>query len=234
MKKITLITVLAVCVCGAGLLAASGVSHSSFFNAKALVFVYNGKTVGSLQFKDKVNIFDIDTNKVASCIRENAPMVKRVAVSRQFPNKLIARLEFRRPLAQIELAGKYYLAGDSVIDYPSSTPWGDFVIVSLDSPSVRSIADKEVGRSLARATSIIGLIKKMGLRCNKVTLSQGSRRFTCSFANNVDVMFVEEDFPDKLFLIKQLFRSPAFYSHNIGYIDFRFDKPIIKRNNRNA
>jgi hypothetical protein len=154
MKKITLITVLAVCVCGAGLLAASGVSHSSFFNAKALVFVYNGKTVGSLQFKDKVNIFDIDTNKVASCIRENAPMVKRVAVSRQFPNKLIARLEFRRPLAQIELAGKYYLAGDSVIDYPSSTPWGDLSSSRLiHLPCAASPTRKSAGRLQGRLPS---------------------------------------------------------------------------------
>jgi hypothetical protein len=192
-KTLFIAGIIALIATGVAIIA-STLLDTSLFDAKDIVFVYKGTPVGSLRFSGKVNIFHIDTRTLAQYIKKHAPCAKDIKISRQFPNKLIAHMEFYDPYAQVQISGRYYLVGEKIIDYPLSRPWNNFVLVTLEKSSVTGIHDTAIEPMLKEANAIIRLTRRMKVPCNKITLFEGTKKFVCRFQNNVEVTFANENF----------------------------------------
>ena len=176
------------------------------------------------------NIFTIDLEQVKTIIKNDFPQLRKVEVTRRFPNALEVDIVSRDPVAYIASVGGVVLDREGVVLSVGKVPSGLIKIKGISFFLTRpSTGEKVDNKTLATALVLLEGLKR------KVRLRKGDLEYIdISDKNNIvlnirgaQVKMGIKDFSRKIDDLQEIMQDPQINMGDIKYIDLRFDSPVI-------
>ncbi len=178
------------------------------------------------------NIFTTDLDSMARSLGRMFPDAKNIVVTLGLPDRVIARLIFRRPIALVGDIKYYPIDGDGfVLASVSGKSRQDLPVISgIDIKRETAGRGRRVSRNLGLA---IELIKK--IKASRFLSSWSGNAFDAGDARNilfylkggVEVRIGAEDFTNRLKVLDKTLRDARLAMDRIKYIDLRFKDVVI-------
>ena len=169
------------------------------------------------------NIFSVEIKRAALILEASYADAKRVSVTRVLPDKLLVRLNFRRPVAVLKNAREYPVDEDGVIlsNVDGRKLSGLPVITGVGHFASRQIA---AAISVLKAVRESKLLTKYGI----VSLdARDIKELSFYFASGLEVKIGCENLQPRIRLLENTLRDPRLMADRIRYIDVRFENAVI-------
>jgi len=180
------------------------------------------------------NIFLIDIAGIERTILQRHPEYKKVAVSREFPDRMIINVEKREPLYQVEYDRAYYQVDEErvVIAGPGQQPYEGIILVQAPFEKVRTV---DIGTRIrfehdSEVMDLVDILNRYGVQSG-VEISAvhlPDIRNLHFYVNGIDVRIGDREHAGR---IATLFERvlPQFNQDfgKIEYIDLRFKDVVI-------
>jgi len=183
-----------------------------------------------------MNIFSVDLEDLRNAITETYPEYKNVIVRRIMPNRLIARVELRKAVAQVHL-DRYYLVDDEGVftgDVKNLPESGIPVISGLGSGLTKINISYLKGPARDRLNNALFIIKGMseikglsGYNLKMVDLSDPGNLSLFLEGSDIEIKIGNSDFKERLETLSALLAQLGKELKKFKYIDLRFEDPIV-------
>lgn len=182
-------------------------------------------------YKDE-NIFDVDIKEIAKSLRSSHPDARNVAVMRELPDKIVVSFNFRSPVALIGNEKRYPVDDECFIltSMDASSLKGLPIVVGVDIRYEEKRGKKCESKNLKVALELLKAIKKSDF-LNELsinTIDAGDiKGMSFYLANGLEIRIGDENFSQRLEVLKKTLRNPRLVVDRIKYIDLRFEEVVI-------
>ncbi|MDP8216406.1 MAG: cell division protein FtsQ/DivIB [Candidatus Kaelpia imicola] len=212
------------------------VSSSSFSIKEAKVIFSDGSGLDKsnafryLNIKKGDSIFKIDPIVKIKEIFKKHPEILKLSLYKQMPNKIMAIVTNRIPVAQIHL-GRYYPldAEGFVLPFPSNFRIESLPLVKGVNPGEVAVASDADNAKIDSALELLNLIESvLGERGINFDIDVNSvEDINLILTNDIKVKLGRGGFKDKLIRLKVVLIDMEAKKLNPAIIDLRFDKVVL-------
>lgn len=184
------------------------------------------------------SIFGIDISRESAYLANVYPQFRTIEIYRMFPNTLFIDFVRRRPIAAIKLAQGYYYIDENLIVFEAPMQLEKErlpVISGLE----RRMSAFAVGRRYESAELKLALAIIQGVKnsepLRKITIQEidvsQSGYVSLRSADVPEIRFSRDFIADKIKILAGLCNQTAGELQDIGYIDLRFQEPVLRYKN---
>ncbi|MBI5123821.1 MAG: hypothetical protein HZA72_00190 [Candidatus Omnitrophica bacterium] len=184
------------------------------------------------RYKDR-NIFKIDIKSIASGLEPRYPDAKDIVVKRVLPDKLLVDLKFRRPCALLSNGTMFPVDREGVVlvNMDPSRPKGLPVIKGVDHKLAGRAHKRCASAGLLAALDLLDEIRRARFleKYNVRVIDAGDIRSLSFYLgeNGPAVIIGNENYRERLIVLRETLRNPTLLLDSINYIDLRFKDVVI-------
>lgn len=194
---------------------------------------YYENNINFLGLYEPINIFSINLKGLAENILSLHPEIETVNLRRRLPNRIVANIKMRKPVAQIKLS-RYFPIDSSGVLLPGARNIPDEnlpVLVGVDFSLRRNkIGDKIESKNLEKALLLIKGLGDYnwfnGFKVNTIDLVD-SRNISIFMDNGIEVKVGDRDFGIRIEKLRRVLPDLPADLTGIKYIDLRFEDVVI-------
>ncbi len=234
-KNFSLIVILAFLLFVMARLSFQHLKESRVFTVKHIIFhpslkIMESHEVFSLKGK---NLLDLDLKPLQKQLEMRYPQFSQLRILKKFPDQLIVTARERIPFASVRTEGRDFLLDQDGIVL---SPPGDFgnplpVIVGVSLSKAKAAVGYPLeGRDLNLALRILKSFKEenilSSLRIAKIDVENLSQ-INITLQDGLKIILDEEDFRNKLKVLRLVLMQARSQLRDVKYIDVRFKEPIL-------
>ncbi|MEA3328994.1 MAG: FtsQ-type POTRA domain-containing protein [Candidatus Omnitrophota bacterium] len=182
---------------------------------------------------DSTRIFDLNLDKVSRKI-EALPRVKKAAVSKVFPDRLIVEIRERKPIGRIKSGRCYFVDSEGVILLNAGS-WP-----AADLPLLAGIGFRKnkisIGRRYEskRLDQVLKLLKAVSLSTRlaikdiDLVNARAAKDVTLTTRKGLKIILGNKEFKDKIQLLDRVLKDIYDSPKKVRSIDLRFGDVIVK------
>ena len=226
-------------------LAAQGVAHSvifaPIFQVKEMEVQWPQemkRPIERYRLVPATSIFLLDLGNVSQVLGYRYPVAEVEAVRRILPNRIVATLRPRTVLAQVR-ADRYYPVADegTIVAAGQPGPWPHLPIVTLDDVKGPFRVGDTIGRpSFWRISELLAAIRRQGgingHGASHVKTRKGD--LILLLDSGVEIRFDADHLESGWLHLMELAAQRGDVLDQARYLDFRFEDPVIGRDEKNA
>jgi len=209
--------------------------NSPYFDCRAAEIIKVGEN-GRLEQKKEffqltpsVNIFTADHIMLSNRIKQSHPEYQDVEIIKYLPNRIIAKIRDRRPVAKIK-AGKIYQVDYEGITLADKDAESLPLITGLESQLFNPTIGKPVkSKRLIRGLNVLALISERrefkDSVISMVDLSYPEK--TNLKMDGITVVLGDNEYGRKLDMLARIFKDPKIDKSRLDSIDFRFTDVVM-------
>lgn len=176
---------------------------------------------------------------LAAALQREHPQLARVVVRRQLPNRLVAHVALREPVAQLR-GRQYYLisAGGIVLAQGRPSPWRELPVVALGPPTAAYTAGQScAGPELRQAVAALEQVgRARGLAGHRVTMVRvmpaapgmpSGRMVSLLLDTGLELRAGDGELGTSLARVGELLRTRGREMAQAQYVDLRFDDLVV-------
>lgn len=208
---------------------------SPYFDCRAVEIIKIGEggkfeaTKEFFQLSPSVNIFTADHVMLSNRIKQSHPEFQDVEIIKYLPNRIIAKIRDRRPVAKIKVGKIYQVDYEGVVlaDKDSeSLP----LIIGMESQLFNPTVGRAVkSRRLTRALNILTLIsERREFKDSVVSVVDLSYPEKANFKmDGITVVLGDNEYGRKLDLLARILKDPKINKSRLDSIDLRFTDVVM-------
>lgn len=209
--------------------------NSTYFDCRAVEVIKVGEDERLepkkefFQLTPSVNIFTADHITLSNRIKQSHPEYQGVEIIKYLPNRIIAKIRDRRPVAKIKV-GKIYQVDFEGIALADKGTGSLPLIIGLESQLFNPTVGKPVkSRRLARALNVLALISERrefrNLVISVVDLSYPEK--TNFKMDGIIVVLGDNEYERKLDMLARILKDPKIDKLRLDSIDLRFTDVVM-------
>jgi cell division septal protein FtsQ len=221
----------------AGIVWLNGLLQTSpYFDCSAVEIIKVGED-GRFEAKKEffqltpgVNIFSADHVMLSNRIKRSHPEFQDVEIIKYLPNRIIAKIRDRRPVAKIKVGRIYQVDFEGMVLSDKDTDSLPLVI-GMESQLFNPTVGKPVkSRRLARALNILALISERAeFKDSVISVVDLSYPEKANFKmDGITVVLGDNEYERKLDLLARILKDPKIDRSRLESVDLRFTDVVMK------